>query len=185
MYIDLFICVLMVWAVYNGWRSGFIKEVFSSLGIVAGLILAALLYSACGEDFLAVTGTETNMVLSIGMFFILWILLPLALGLVANILTRAVKGMQLGLPNSLLGTLFSVGKFAILMSCVLNMMARLNILDEQKMNESHLLEPAMNILPFIDHQVEAHKAGDGAKSDTTWVDFDRDKSSVKEDAQDE
>lgn len=184
MYIDLFICVLMVWAVYNGWRSGFIKEVFSSLGIVAGLILAAILYSTCGEDFLAVAGTETNMVLSVGMFFIIWIMLPLALGLIANILTRAVKGMQLGIPNSLLGTVFSVGKFALLISCVLNMMARLNILDESKMAESHLLEPAISILPFIDHQVETHKA-DAKANDTVWVDLNQGKTSVKEDPQDE
>ena len=181
MFIDLFVCVLLVWAVYNGWRNGFVKEIFSTLGILTGLILAGIVYAALGDDWLAVTGSRTNMILNVGMFIILWVLLPIALGLVANILTRAVKGLQLGLFNCLLGTVFSVAKFALLISCVLNMMARLDILDESKTAESNLFEPAVSLLPFIDHETGASERV-SKQADTLWVDLSGGKESDKEEA---
>lgn len=179
MYIDLFICVLAVWAIYNGWNNGFVKEIFSTLGVIAGLVVTAIVYNVWGKDFLAVTGSETNMVLSVGMFLILWILLPLVFGLVANVLTRAIKGFQLGFVNSLLGVVFSVGKFALLLSCVLNMMTALDILGESKKAESHLYEPAVQLLPFVSEQVEKQhaKASETEKNDTLWVDFNRNQQS--------
>ena len=173
MYIDLFICVLAVWAIYNGWNNGFVKEIFSTLGVIAGLVIAAIVYSVWGKDFLSVAGSETNMVLSVGMFLILWILLPLVFGLVANVLTRAIKGFQLGFFNSLLGVVFSVGKFALLVSCVLNMMTALDILGESKKAESHLYQPATQLLPFVSQQVEKqhNQAVQSEKNDAFWVDF--------------
>ena len=139
MYLDIFICVLLLWAVISGWRNGFVKEAFSTVGLIVGLILAGVAYLCFGEDFLAIKGSDTNMVLSIGAFILLWICLPLFLGLLANILTKAIKGMSLGVVNSLLGVGFSVLKFVLLISCVLNMMAKLNIADQKIMGDSVLL----------------------------------------------
>ena len=179
MYIDLFIGALLLWAVINGWRNGFIKEVFSTLGVIAGLLIAAALYYYFADDFFAITGTETNMVINIVAFLILWIILPLMLGLFANILTVAIKGMQLGIPNSLLGVLFSLAKFALLLSCVLNVMSKLNILSADKTEDSKLLDPVMNVLPFV--QEESKNLPDVKEairehlSDTTWIDFSKKK----------
>lgn len=178
MYIDLFICILMVWAIYNGWRNGFVKEVFSTLGVIAGLIFSAVIYMLIGNDYLAVNGTETNMVLSIGAFFILWIFIPLIFGFIANMITVAVKGLKLGLPNSLLGMLFSVLKFAILMSCVLNMMSRLGIIDEEKKADSHFYEPALSLLPFIDQETGMTDSLK-AKTDTIWVNLTQPKAEAQ------
>ena len=100
MYLDIFICVLLLWAVISGWRNGFVKEAFSTVGLIVGLVLAGVAYLCFGEDFLAIKGSDTNMVLSIGAFILLWICLPLFLGLVANILTKAIKGM---VPDTVIG----------------------------------------------------------------------------------
>ena len=142
-----------------------------------------------GEDFLAIKGSDTNMVLSIGAFILLWICLPLFLGLIANILTKAIKGMSLGVVNSLLGVGFSVLKFVLLISCVLNMMAKLNIADQKIMGDSVLLEPATAVLPFIDEQTGVTDSLENYKgvverkmkraaiekmmddADTLWVEF--------------
>ena len=149
MYIDLFICVLLIWAIVNGWRNGFLKEVFSTLGVIAGLLIAAALYFYVASDYFEISGSDTNQWLNIVAFLILWIVLPLALGLVANILTAALKGMMLGLPNTILGIFFSVAKFAILICCVLNMMNSLNILDKSMTKDSKLYEPVIGLMPFV------------------------------------
>ena len=125
MYLDLFLLILLVWAILSGWRHGFIKELIHTGGVLGGLVLAAVLYVVLGH-WLTVDGSEANQVLSIIAFLILCIIMPLALGFVASSLTTMVRGMRLGLPNSLLGSAVSVVKFALLISFALNMMGNLN-----------------------------------------------------------
>lgn len=171
--IDLFILVLMIWAAFNGWRNGFIKEVVSSVGFLAGLLIAATCYSTFGE-YLAVTGTESNMFTSVVAFFLLWIVVPIVLGLVANILTKALKGMQLGLPNSILGALVSLVKYVVLISCVLNVMQALHILNEEKTEDSKLYAPVTGVLQWLWENHGTLMTADEAdtlKNDTVWVDM--------------
>ena len=189
MYLDIFICIVLLWAVISGWRNGFVKEAFSTVGMIVGLVLAGVAYLYFGEDFLAIKGSETNMVLSIGAFILLWICLPLFFGLIANILTKAIEGLRLGVVNSLLGVGFSVLKFVLLLSCVLTMMAKLNIADQKIMGDSVLLAPATAVLPFIDERVGVTDSLENYKGafkdkmkeaavdqimgeeDTVWVEF--------------
>ena len=171
--IDLFILVLMIWAAFNGWRNGFIKEVVSSVGFLAGLLIAATCYSTFGE-YLAVTGTESNMFTSVVAFFLLWIVVPIVLGLVANILTKALKGMQLGLPNSILGALVSLVKYVVLISCVLNVMQAVHILNEEKTVDSKLYAPVTGVLQWLWENHGTLMPADEAdtlKNDTVWVDM--------------
>ena len=173
--IDLFILILLVWAAFSGWRSGFFKEVASAFGFIIGLFVAATCYRSFGE-YLAVNGTETNMVTSLIAFFLLWIIVPIVLGLVATILTKAVKGMKLGIPNSILGATVSVIKFLILISCVLNIMNFLHIMDEKKVAESRLYEPVSGALRTFFPEDSVRKGIDYLKemqSDTIWVKFNK------------
>lgn len=47
--IDAFIIIVFLWSVFNGWRTGFIKEITSTLGILVGLLIAATCYSTFGK----------------------------------------------------------------------------------------------------------------------------------------
>lgn len=184
MFIDIFILVLTVWALVSGWRNGFLKELISSLGFLAGLLVAALFYSTLGE-YLSVSGSETNMFTSIVAFFILWIIVPIALGFVANILTKALEGMHLGLPNSLLGAAVSFVKYLVLMSCVFNVMSALHIMDARKADGSRLFHPVEGVLTFLFDKVEEGAVFGGnerdneslvdtvseSRPDTVWVDM--------------
>lgn len=179
MYIDIFLLILFHWAMFSGWKNGLIKEVFSTLGILAGLILAGVVYYFFGDTLFAVEGSETNMLLSIGAFILLWIALPIVLGLAGSLLTSALKGLKLGIPNSILGALLSIVKFALIASCALNMMSYLNILDESKTADSKLYEPAVSILPFIDRETGItdnvkEKLESVSISDTIWVNMLKD-----------
>ena len=171
--IDLFILVLIVWAAFSGWRHGLVKEIISTVGLLAGLLIAATCYSAFGE-YLAVTGTESNMFTSVVAFLLLWIMVPIVLGLVANILTSALKGMKLGTPNSILGAAVSVVKYFILLSCVLNVMQALHILNEEKTEDSKLYAPVTGVLQWLWENHGTLMPADEAdtlKNDTVWVDM--------------
>ncbi len=171
--IDAFIIIVFLWSVFNGWRTGFIKEITSTLGILVGLLIAATCYSAFGK-YLAVNGSETNMVTSIIAFLLLWIIVPIALGLVANILTKSLKGMKLGMPNSILGALVSVLKNLVILSCVFNVMTGLHILNTEKASSSKLLSPVAGAMQLFFSDDAAEKSATpadstGGKSDTIWV----------------
>lgn len=170
--IDIFLIVLFLWAAFSGWRAGFVKEVISTVGILVGLFIAATCYQQFGE-YLAVNGSETNMVTSIIAFILLWIVVPIALGFVANVLTAALKGMQLGMPNSILGTLVSVVKFLVLISCVFNVMQALHIMNPERMAESRLYTPITKVVGmWFDNPAGEAAVSDGfdaEKSDTVWI----------------
>lgn len=184
MFIDLFIIILFIWALFNGWRNGFLKEVVSAGGFIVGLLVAALFYQTLGA-YLAVDGSKVNMVTSIVAFLILWIMTPCILGFVATNLTRALRSIHLSLPNSLLGAAVSALKFLILISCVLNMMNVLGIMNQERTRDSHLYGPVKGVLTFIFHETAA-AAGeqlDEMKNDTTWIYFDNNRAGQKDSAQ--
>lgn len=171
--IDLFIVVLLGWAAFSGWRAGFIKELISSVGFLVGLFIAATCYSTFSES-LAISGTETNIVTNLIAFFLLWIIVPIVLGFAANILTKALKGMKLGMPNSILGALVSFLKYFILLSCVLNVMRALGIMNEERTASSHLYTPVTETLQlFFPEEQTVGDSGKNAdtKADTVWIDM--------------
>ena len=105
------------------------------VGFVVGLFVAAGLYSSFGEYLSPHIGASPT-VANILAFLVLWIVVPIVLGLVANLLTKALKGMKIGLPNSILGAAVSLIKYLILMSCVFNVMSFLGIVSQAKAEEA-------------------------------------------------
>lgn len=171
--IDIFIVVLLLWAAFNGWKAGFVKELISGFGFLIGLLVAAICYSTFGK-YLLVDGTETNMVTSIIAFFLLWIAVPIVLGFAANMLTKALKGMALGMPNSILGAGVGLLKFLILISCVLNVMDGLHIMNEEKAESSKLYKPvtgALRVFFPADTTQTSIQAEEEEKPDTVWIDM--------------
>ncbi len=174
MYIDIFILIIIAWALYNGWKHGLLRELVSTVGFFGGLLIAALCYETLGE-YITVTGSEVNMMTSIFAFFLLWIIVPIALGAAASILTKALKCMKLDGINCFLGGVLSVVKYAVLMSCVFNMMTVLGIMNEERTAESRFYKPAKSLLAMcFNHPVVAEHLPDFSVSDTLWVDFSRD-----------
>lgn len=174
--LDIFIIVVAVWALFSGWRNGLLKELSSSLGYLVGLFIAATCYSTFGE-YLAVNGTESNMITSIGAFFILWIIVPIALGLAANLMTKVLNHLHLGFINRGAGAAVSLFKFTVLLSCILSVMSALGILNEERTEESRLYLPVKGVVSsvidsVIDDDVRPMQQVDqpATASDTVWID---------------
>lgn len=185
MYIDLFLIVLFLWAVFSGWRNGVVKELLHTGGVLTGLLLSLGCYAFLGKN-LTVDGTKVNMVLSIMAFFILCILLPIALGFVANRFNSLLRHMKLGVPNSLLGAAVSVLKFLFIISFAFNIMENLHIMNPERTETSRLYEPTRGFLSFVrdesavrlNHRSEDKVDNVETKNDTTYIYFNR-KTNVK------
>lgn len=177
MYIDIFLIILLVWAVVNGWRNGFVKELLNTAGVLLGLIVACALYYLLA-DFLSVTGTKVNMVLSVIAFLIICFLIPFGLGVIATGFTRLLRDMKVGLPNSLLGSAVSIVKYVLIISFAFNIMENLGIMNPERTEHSTLYTPVRSCLDMVrdEAKVQLHRritAPDGERNDTTIIRFDR------------
>lgn len=174
MLFDSVIVFLLLWAAVTGWRNGFLKELVSSVGFLIGLVIAAICYSHFGE-YLAIVGSETNLVLNIGAFFLLWIIVPIFLGFVANVMTKALKTVCLGWANSLAGSILAMAKYTLLLSCIVNVMSALHLLDAERKHNSRLLPIITKVTAVAVSQLkEKIDASFPAESDTLWIDMNKD-----------
>lgn len=177
--LDIFIIIVIVWALFSGWRNGLIKEIASFGGYLFGLFIAATCYSTFSE-YLAVNGSQGNMMTSVIAFFILWVITPIALGLAANVFTKVLKSLHLGGLNSLAGAGVSLVKFLLLLSCILNVMSALHILNEERTKDSTLYAPVSGIVSStikwvmddddVTPMQQADHAATATEGDTVWID---------------
>ena len=175
MFIDIFIIVLFLWSFYSGWKQGFLKEIVSACGFLLGLLVAATCYSQLG-DYLTRAGSQLGVMTNILAFLLLWIIVPIVFGFIANVATKAMKKMKVSLPNSLCGALVSVLKYVILISCIFNVMEALHIMDETKTADSRLYQPAKGALSFLFNGSFAQSLStDSEAQDTLWVDMTNDR----------
>ncbi len=182
--LDLFIIVVILWSLYNGWRAGFIREVLSTTGLLVGLLGASFVYSALGDTLVIATGNPINMVTNIIAFFLLWIIIPLVLGFAATLLTKMLGKLHLGSLNSAAGAALSFIKYLCLLSCVLTAMHSLGILNEERVQKSVCYPPVSGVLSWAVDAVFSNNKGaahstqhttpdasetDNNASDTVWV----------------
>ena len=183
--LDLFIIVVILWSLYNGWRAGFIREALSTTGLLTGLLGASFVYSALGDTLVIATGNPINMVTNIIAFFLLWIIIPLVLGFAATLLTKMLGKLHLGSLNSAAGAALSFIKYLCLLSCILTAMHSLGILNEERVQKSVCYPPVSDVLSWAVDAVFAESndastdsshqrptssnAKDSNASDTVWV----------------
>ena len=147
MYLDIFIGIILIFALVRGLMNGFVKELASTIGFLLGLFVAATCYQTLGE-YLTVDGSEVNMFTSIVAFLLLWIIVPIIFGLLATLITKALDLTALGIANRIGGGILSLAKYLVLLSCVLNVMVSLNILNNERTEGSVMLEPVQFITKF-------------------------------------
>lgn len=183
--LDLFIIVVILWSLYNGWRAGFIREALSTTGLLTGLLGASFVYSAFGDTLVIATGNQVNMVTNTIAFFLLWIIIPLVLGFAATLLTKMLGKLHLGSINSAAGAALSFIKYLCLLSCILTAMHSLGILNEERVQKSVCYSPVSGVLSWSMGAVFAERndastdsshqrttpsnAKDSNASDTVWV----------------
>lgn len=173
MYIDIFIVVVVLWALFSGWRTGFVKELFNLLAAIVGLLIASFIYMIFHE-YLGTEGSTVDVVLSVIAFFILAILLPIGLGFFIAPFSRLVKMTPIGLPNSIFGAVAGFLKFLLIISFAFNTLENLNLLDRSRVESSCLYEPVRSVLGVVRSDVADAKAAYEAKqSDATKTNSDK------------
>ena len=101
-----------------GFSKGFIRQLASVVGLVAGLLVARALYASVGEKLAMETGTSLTFARGLA-FLLIWLVVPVGLSLAATLLIKAVDSIHLGFVNRWLGAGLGALKYILLISLVI------------------------------------------------------------------
>lgn len=135
----LFILVLAVGA-WKGWSNGLLKEVLGLVGVFVGLYVAHLLYEQVGYQLAPHIGTSPS-VASIIAFALIWMGVPIVLGLLAALLTKVLEWAGMGGVNNLGGAMVSIVKFWLILGAFCNVLAITHLVTEETQQNSTLFAP--------------------------------------------
>ncbi len=118
--LDLILLVPLIWGAYRGFRKGLIFELTTFIALFAG-IYGAMHFSGIAEPYLKTTlGSEQNHIPLIA-FGLTFLAILIGVHLLGRLLHGLVQMVALGLLNGLLGGIFGILKFGVLLLALLIM----------------------------------------------------------------
>ena len=115
----LLIIIVAIIGALVGYYQGAIKQIANLAGIILGLVLAVMAYGKFGKVLADFTGTEQTTA-NIIAFIAIVVLFPIVLGLVATVLTKAVKAIHLSFINRLAGAVVGAVGYLLILSVAFN-----------------------------------------------------------------
>lgn len=151
-YIDIVLCIPLVWGLYKGFTKGLIIEaatlVAFALGVWGGLYFSDL----CAQKIKELLNWNSPY-LPIISFAITFLGIVIIVYFIAKMIQRMVEGIALGGINKIGGALFGSLKYALVMSVVIFVMNAVEksypLISFQVKNESLLYEPIGTIAPMV------------------------------------
>ncbi len=135
----LFLIVLLAGA-WKGWMNGLLKEVLGLVGVFVGLYVAHLLYEQVGYELAPHIGTSPTIA-SIIAFVLIWIGVPVILGLLGSLLTKLLEWAGLDGLNDMGGALVSLVKYVLILGICCNVLSITHLVKEDSQQNSFLFEP--------------------------------------------
>jgi membrane protein required for colicin V production len=148
-FIDLTILIVVIMFSIRGIIRGFVLEITSLVGLIAGYLVAMLFLDQVTSLILNIFPSLPRTLVQIVSFLLLFIGSNLLLKLLALLLTKTLKLALLGWLNRLLGGLAGLTKSVILMSMVVFLLSFLPffnpLLEKADLGKSNLY-PVLNML---------------------------------------
>ena len=152
MIFDLVFLVILVWAAYRGYSKGVILQAATLLALILG-IFGAIKFSDFTSSFLVDNTNMSGEYMPIISFALTFILIVVAVHLFARLLEKLVHAIALGFINRLAGAIFSMTKFAFIISIVLVVLntihAKYSFLPAEKINKSLMYKPLSGFAPRV------------------------------------
>jgi len=150
--IDIIIAVILLFGLVKGYMKGLFIEITSLVGLVLG-VYGALHFSFYLSDVLKDNVSWDESMIQIVAFAGTFIIILLALVFLGKALTKIAETIFLGFFNKILGAVFGVLKYALILSIVFLIYDQINsslkFLNKEKAKESVLYEPVKNLAPTI------------------------------------
>lgn len=174
MYIDIVISLLLIFAIYRGWKNGFVMELFSFLSLFVG-VYVAIHFSDWLTVYLRDEQEFKSEYLPIISFVLLMIVVIVGIYFLGKLLTATLKAGGMETINKLSGAVFALAKTVLGLSLFFILFhsfdIKANILPEKQKEESilypHVYNFALNILPSLKESEFYHYAIDKMNNESS------------------
>ena len=151
-YFDIVFIIPLLWGAYKGFVKGFVIEIASFIALGLG-VWGGLKFSYLSAEYLSNAFDIAENIMPLISFSVTFILIVIAVFLLAKLLQSVLKKAALGFVNKLFGLVFGCLKFAFILSIILNLVNVFNnevefIKPEQKQT-SLLYEPIEKVSQLI------------------------------------
>lgn len=154
---DIIVYVALAWAVFNGWRRGFLLQMMSLVAVVAALYLSVKYCSEVGA-MLGLDSTTQPIAGFIAIFAVTLILLTIA----GYLMRKVFRFAGLGMVDILFGILFSVLKIGVIVSALFAWFAAVNKdydwASKQTVEESRWFTPISGVVDKLTPYFEELKS---------------------------
>lgn len=151
-YIDIIILLFLLFGAFRGFSKGLVIEVATLTGLILGVYIS-IRYSSYTEGILRDFMNITSEYISYIALAVTFIVVVVGVYILGKLLTKLVDIISLGLVNKLLGTLFGIVKYFIIVCVLLMIVDALNekfqFISEETIQKSLLFQPFLNFAEKI------------------------------------
>lgn len=159
MFLDLICFFFLLTGIVKGYRKGLIVALFSIIAFIAG-IAAAIKFSAVASEKLAPHFSSLGKWLPLFSFLLVFILIVLAVNLLAKLLQTAVETLLLGWINRIGGMVFYVLIYCVFFSVLIFYATQMQLINSSYIENSQsysilyplapgILDALGNVIPFF------------------------------------
>lgn len=170
-FIDIILGGALIWGTIKGVKQGFFSALTSFFSYVLGIYLA-IKFSYMVSDVIAQSVSWNPKTIEICAFGITFVGVVIGLYFTAKIITKLADWAHMGWANRLLGGLFGLLKFTLILSVILNLFEKINFnnffMSEETKQESIFYDKVQYTAQLVYPQLEE------------WYDDLKEKSKEKE-----
>jgi len=122
---DIIIAIILVYAFFRGYRSGFIKQLASLAGIIACILLSSKV-SFLILPYLREWGSIPQNLVEPAAFITSFLLIFAVFMILGHMLQTIINTIKLGLLNRLAGAALSIAKWFFIISVIINLLERID-----------------------------------------------------------
>lgn len=158
-YLDIILSLILFYGLFKGFTRGLIIEAAALLSIIIG-ILGALTFTPILESLLSYFLSDEKLPSSIILFTASLILIVLGVNFFARNLTKFIKLVSLGGINKVLGGIFGISKYVLLISILFVFVDQFSfifeVFESNFLEESVMFESLKNVGYFILQLLESN-----------------------------
>ena len=158
-YFDIVFIILFLWSAYKGFTKGFIIQLASLAALILG-VWGSIKFSGYTAGLLQDKVDVSSQLIETLALAITFIVIVVAVFFLGKILDKIIS-VTLGIFNRLAGVLFALLKTAFIISVLLlvfnTINDKINIVSEEKTEQSLLYKPLSGFAPLIFPYLKRHK----------------------------
>lgn len=158
-WLDIVILIPIVYGLIHGLLRGFVRELTSVFSVVGGVVAAKLFAPQVADVLLSALNISPRAAL-IMAYALLFIGVALLCKLVAQLITKLLKKLDINWLNRLVGGVFGSVMWALIASLVLNLFIVIDpyysFIKTEAKQESHLYEPILSLASVAKSQAEQY-----------------------------